>query len=70
MARAPYYTPQLDRDLVTSLYHLAKTRRIPMTRLASSLVREGLARLGEGADCESCVVREEPPASDPCGRHD
>ena len=44
MARAPYYTPQLDRDLVTSLYHLAKTRRIPMTRLASSLVREGLAR--------------------------
>ena len=70
MARAPYYTPQLDRDLVTSLYHLAKTRRIPMTRLASSLVREGLARLGESADGESCVVREEPPASDPCGRHD
>ena len=43
MARAPYYTPQLDHDLVTSLYHFAKIRRMPMTRLASSLVREGRA---------------------------
>ena len=67
MARAPYYTPQLERPLVTALYHAAKARRIPMTRLASSLVREGLARLGEGAAGESCIVREEPPASDPCG---
>ena len=39
MARAPYYTPQLERPLVTALYHAAKARRIPMTRLASSLVR-------------------------------
>jgi len=70
MARTRYYTPPLDRDLVTSLYHAAKARRIPMTRLASSLVREGLARLGEGDGDESCVVREEPPADDPRGRQD
>ena len=44
MARAPYYTRQLDRPLVTALYHAAKSRRIPMTRLAPSLLREGLAR--------------------------
>jgi hypothetical protein len=70
MARARYYTPQLDRDLVTSLYHAAQARRIPMTRLASSLVREGLARLGEGDCGESCIVREEPTVNDPRGRQD
>ena len=70
MARARYYTPPLERPLVTALYHAAKARRIPMTQLASSLVREGLARLGEGDGGESCIVREEPPAPDPCGRQD
>lgn len=64
MARPRYYTPQLDRDLVASLYHAAKAQRIPMTRLASSLVREGLVRLGSDV-AESCVVREEPPVLDP-----
>ncbi len=68
MARPRYYTPRLDRELVTSLYHTAKARRIPMTRLASLLVREGLMRLGEGDGGESCVVREEPPVVDPRGR--
>ena len=68
MARPRYYTPPLDRDLVSCLYHAAKARRIPMTRLASSLVREGLARLGEGDEIESTVLREEPPAPDPRGQ--
>jgi hypothetical protein len=66
--RARYYTPQLDRDLVTSLYHTARARRLPMTKLASALVREGLARM---ADTDgSAAVREEPPAPDPGGRRD
>ena len=68
MPSARYYTPQLERDIITLLFHAAKARRIPMTRLASSLVREGLARLGEGDGGESCVVREEPPVDDPRGR--
>ena len=68
MAQPRYYPPRLDRDLVASLYHTAKSRRVPMTRLASALVREGLARL-LGSDAEkSAAVREEPPASDPRGR--
>ena len=70
MARPRYYTPQLDRDLVALLFHAAKARRIPMTRLASSLVREGLVRLGESASDWSAVVREEPPAVDPPGQAD
>jgi hypothetical protein len=60
MAQSLYYSPRLERPLITALYHAAKAQRIPMTRLASSLVREGLQRLGEPASSESTFVREEP----------
>ena len=60
MSQSRYYTPRLDEKLISPLYHAAKARRIPMTRLASSLVREGLQRLGEPASSESTFVREEP----------
>ena len=68
MARAPYYSPQLDRDLISLLYQTAKRRRVPMTKLTSALVREGLARLPESDGIESTILREEPPASDPRGQ--
>ena len=42
MPTARYYSPRLQRDLISPLYHAAKARRIPMTRLASSLLRDGL----------------------------
>ncbi len=62
MALARYYSPRLERDLISRLYHQAKSERVPMTALASRLVREGLA----GKDHEtSSVVAEEPPANDP-----
>ena len=57
--RNRYYTPQLDRDLVTLLYHTARSRRVPMTRLASALVREGLARMESSSATESTIVREQ-----------
>ena len=60
MARPRHYSPQLDRPLITALYHAAKARCIPMTRLASSLVREGLERMAESAETGSPIVREEP----------
>lgn len=60
MARYRHYSPQLDRPLITALYHAAKARRIPMTQLASSLVREGLERMEERTESESPIVREEP----------
>ncbi len=60
MSQSLYYSPRLERPLITALYHAAKVQRIPMTRLASSLVREGLQRLGESANSESTFVREEP----------
>jgi hypothetical protein len=65
MASAKYYSPRLDRDLISLLYHQAQAERVPMTALASRLVRNGLAgRNGE----VSCIVAEEPPAADPSGR--
>ena len=65
MASAKYYSPRLERDLISQLYHQARTERVPMTALASRLVREGLA----GRDREiRCLVAEEPPANDPGGR--
>jgi len=68
--KARYYSPQLERDLITSLYHTAKSRRVPMTRLASMLVRDGLARMGGDDGGENAIVREVPPAPDPCWRKD
>ena len=68
MPKARKYSPRLDENLISPLYHAAKARRIPMTRLASSLVREGLAALGGSTGGEASVLREEPPVNDPRGR--
>jgi len=63
MAHPRYYSPRLERPLISALYHAAKARRIPMTRLASALVREGLERIPEPAGSETAFVREEPQTS-------
>jgi len=63
MARALYYSPRIDRMLISSLYHAAKAQRVPMTALASRLVAEGLSRIA--VNKETCVVAEEPPVCDP-----
>lgn len=68
MRASKYYSPRLDRELITTLYHTAKSRRMPMTKLASALVREGLARCAAEADVSSPILREEPPETDPHGR--
>lgn len=60
MAQSRYYSPRLEPPLISALYHAAKARRIPMTRLASSLVRDGLERIAEPAGSETAFVREEP----------
>jgi len=62
MARAKYYSPRLDRSLISPLYRAAKAQGIPMTALASRLVAEGLSRIAEDG---TCIVAEEPPERDP-----
>ena len=57
MAQPRYYSPRIERGLITRLYHAAKAERVPMTRLASRLLRNGL----DARETESCIVREDPP---------
>lgn len=42
MARSTHYTPPLSRFLVCALYHEARQRKIPMTRLANNLIELAL----------------------------
>lgn len=60
-----YYSPRLDRALITRLYHEAKAQRIPMTVLTNRLVASALSNLESGHSIESAIVAEEPPAPDP-----
>jgi hypothetical protein len=43
MARQRHYSPQLGRFLVCVLYHEARRRGQPMTRLANQLLESALA---------------------------
>ena len=45
MTRAKWYSPQLSREIVSRLYHKAKTEGVPMMHLASRLIREALDSL-------------------------
>lgn len=58
-----YYSPRLDRNLISPLYHEAKRQGIPMTELASRLVKEGLR-----GSRDQNIVAEEPVAPDPRDR--
>ena len=62
MAHAKYYSPRLDRALVTRLYHEAKAQRVPMTVLTNRLVESALSLLEQPREC---VVAEESPVRDP-----
>lgn len=43
MASDRHYSPRIDRFLVSCLYHEARERRVPMTRLVDDLLRKELA---------------------------
>lgn len=42
MANATCYQPVISRALIAALFHEAKRRRLPMTRLVDGLLRECL----------------------------
>ncbi|MEN8713510.1 MAG: hypothetical protein ABF384_01250 [Verrucomicrobiales bacterium] len=42
MARPRHYVPAISRPVVAALYHEARSRRIPMTRLVDRLLTETL----------------------------
>ena len=61
MPRFRHYTPQLTRFSVSVLYHEAKRRRIPMTRLADDLLRQSLSGSESWQKAESLRVAEDSP---------
>jgi hypothetical protein len=44
MPRPTHYSPAIERFLVSVLYHEARHRSIPMTRLANEILKSGLAQ--------------------------
>ena len=44
MARPTHYSPAIERFLVSVLYHEARQRNIPMTRLANEILKKELAK--------------------------
>jgi hypothetical protein len=55
MARPRHYSPVISRFLVSVLYHEAKRRQMPMTKLVDLLLREALE------STETLKVAETPP---------
>ena len=45
MTRKGYYSPPLKRQVVSRMYHEAKSRGISMVRLNDMIVEDGLNRL-------------------------
>lgn len=61
MAIARYYAPQLSRFLVSVLYHEAKRRKMPMTRLVDELLRQQLSGSTGWQMAEELRIAEESP---------
>jgi len=61
MPRFRHYSPQISRFMVSVLYHEAKRRRIPMTKLTDDLLRQSLTGSEGWQEAESLRVAESPP---------
>lgn len=60
MAKATHYSPRINRFMVSVLYHEAKARRMPMTKLADQLLAQSLQGSESWTKAESSIVRENP----------
>jgi len=59
MPRPRHYSPQLSRFMVSVLYHEAKRRKMPMTKLTDHLLRQALG--GSESWHQSMRVAESAP---------
>lgn len=60
MPKRMHYSPQLSRLNVCALYHEAKTKGVPMTKLADELLAKALVDSESWTKAEQ-QLREEPP---------
>jgi len=58
MARPNHYSPAIERFLVSVLYHEARHRNIPMTRLANQILK---AELAESVGWQLALQSLNPP---------
>ena len=61
MPRPKHYSPQISRFIVSVLYHEAKARQIPMTKLTDDLLRQALTDSHGWRQAESLTIAESPP---------
>ena len=61
MPRPRHYSPQLSRFMVSVLYHEAKARKVPMTKLTDELLRQALTGSEGWQEAESLRVAEDQP---------
>jgi hypothetical protein len=60
MPRPKHYSPQINRFLVSVLYHEAKRQKKPMTALTNELLQTALRGSESWQQVECSVLREEP----------
>ncbi len=66
MPRSDHYSPEIDRFLVSCLYHEARERHMPMTRLVNELLRRALTGSTGWQQAEiQHSIREQPPQDRP-----
>lgn len=61
MPRSRHYSPQISRFIVSVLYHGAKARKVPMTKLIDQLLRQSLVNSEGWRQVESLKIAESPP---------
>jgi len=60
MARQSHYSPVISRFVVSALYHEAKARKIPMTKLTDHLLCQALRDTEGWRQAETLRVAEDP----------
>ena len=50
------YSPKIDEKLIPALYHMARARRIPMTRLVAQLIRKALTAEALPQDAKDALL--------------
>jgi hypothetical protein len=58
----PMYTPKIREDLIPRLYRAAKARKVPMTKLVTTLVETALAQVEhELGDLNQLLIADDQP---------
>ena len=60
MAKPRHYSPQIARFMVSVLYHEAKARKLPMTKLTDEMLRQSLMNSEGWRQVESTRLAESP----------